>query len=267
MDKSSLVSSDPPPYSYGTTPNLGPRVIMSHSLHRTQPALIPPRTYIFERYWFSSARVYIQSPEQNQQPLTGTYSNSSYRGSQQGLISDDLPSFNPFKWCTTIVAREVGNMTDDSRGPPAYCLLSRGGRYMLYDGPGPSGPGSSREVLDIKTERCWNTTSTYTEVEGQHRETSMSKEVWWSTNRVMKDFDGAPYKWTSSWFDDLDCVRTDGIPFAHFQKAKFALWKMGELEVKQPVSPELLYLLLGACMVKFREDEKRRHRSSGHHGG
>ncbi|KAG8905650.1 hypothetical protein FRB99_008491 [Tulasnella sp. 403] len=225
-----------------------------------QVDFVPPRTYLFERSGYVSARIYTMPP--------GYSATSCSESSTQPLIVDNSPSFNPFRrWSKSSQGYE--EITD--RGPASYFLKHHKRVWTLYEGAGPKdAPYTSRPILTAEGEKFLKTSSTYTELEGERRKATMFKlkgpggDPWWSVTRTMDDFDGVRYKWKNSFGDSLYCVRSeDDVLVAHFHRTKFSLKKMGDFEVKEPVPPELLHLLFGACMVKYVVDKDRRDSSSG----
>ncbi|KAG8905651.1 hypothetical protein FRB99_008492 [Tulasnella sp. 403] len=217
---------------------------------------VPPRIYRFEWSGYASARIYTM-------PIgySATFSSES---SAQPLIVDNSPSFNPFhRWSKSSKGYE--EITD--MGPASYFLKHHKRVWTLYEGAGPKdAPYTSRPILTAEGEKFLKTSSTYTELEGERRKATMFKlkGPGGDPTRTMDDFDGVRYKWKNSIGDSLYCVRSgDDVLVAHFHRTKFSLAKMGDFEVKEPVSPELLHLLFGACMVKYVVDKERRDSSKG----
>ncbi|KAG8895179.1 hypothetical protein FRB99_000715 [Tulasnella sp. 403] len=217
--------------------------------------ITPPRTYRFERSGHASARIYAMP--------TGYSITSCSKSTTQPPIADNSPSLSPFRrWGNA----PKGYEEIKDRGPTSYFLKHHKNVWTLYEGVGiKDAPDISRPILKAEGEKPFRTSSRYTELKGERRKAAMFKlkgrggNPWWSVNRTMDDFDGVRYKWKTSFGDSLDCIRSDdGVLVAHFHRSKFSHKKMGEFEVKEPVSPELLHLLFGACMVKYMVDKERR---------
>ncbi|KAG8951598.1 hypothetical protein FRC04_005885 [Tulasnella sp. 424] len=166
-----------------------------------------------------------------------------------------------------------------------YVKRIKSGACALFEGPGPDDQfAGSRRLIDINGEGFFNKKSSYTEVSGQCRHARMyGIPPWYSCDRELEDFEGKLWVFHTkgpTWIDDIEVSmdvefgqplldtlmhhnwqikrKTDGVEVAFFDFAAWSFRGIGILDIKEPLTPDIFYLILCAWYVKYDVDALRR---------
>lgn len=162
--------------------------------------------------------------------------------------------------------KKVKFRTIDPAVVPGHYYVKRikSGTCALFEGPGPDDQfAGSRRLIDINGEGFFGKKSSYTEVSGQCRHARMyGIPPWYSCDRELEDFEGKLWLFHTkgpTWIDDIEIKRkTDGVEVAFFDFAAWSFNGIGILDVKEPLTPDIFYLILCAWYVKYDVDTLRR---------
>lgn len=243
----------------------------SPSMSTEQP-LVPPATYHY-RYEGWGSTVHIWNV-----PLdTSASKKNSF------WADGDSPTCNPF----ATLLRSLGGYSEggefsggdiDGLGakdlfatPPSHFIRRTGWRwYALSEGPpDQSESDDDKRVIDFQTESWWGATSVYNKTDDPSRHGVMFQATWFSIQRTLDDFDGVRYSCKTSWCSgNITLTRlSDDVVIARLILPRFRFdWRLlGMLQVVEPVSQDLLHLILSAIYIKYIVDRERRRNSNHHH--
>ncbi|KAG8910888.1 hypothetical protein FRC01_006064, partial [Tulasnella sp. 417] len=228
------------------------------------PETIPPQTYHIQHDgWHKGVRIWALG---SVGPSTGNIEESS-------LVSDSKDDlFNDAESQVTLTrgmsykasgssedqekeGKKKYPIIDPSRIPASYYIKrSKTSKYVLFQGPGPDDECAwAKRLIMIDGEGLLSRDSKYTHVEGDAlaRMYAPDPVVSWGTfDRTLEDSNGVTYRLhTKDQIIRFDIVITrisDGVEVAYFDRAVTSVSVLGTLEVKVPLSPESLHLILAA---------------------
>lgn len=159
---------------------------------------------------------------------------------------------------------------DPSRVPASYYIKrSKFAKYVMFQGPGPDDEClSAKRLITIDSEGILSRNSKYTQDNGDRSARMYVQDGpdpvvgWRNFDRTLQDFNGITYRLHTkvpTILDDVVITRiSDGVEIAYFDRAVTSLSVVGTLEIKVPLSPESLHLILAAWYVKYAVDTFRR---------
>lgn len=232
----------------------------------TEQPLVPPATYHYRRDgWFGAVRIWNVPSDQS-----GSKKESS-------LMNEDSATCNPFATCL----RSIGCLAEDEfddgdihesgpqnifATPPSHSIRRTGWRWYALSERPEDESGEEKRVIDFQTEPWWGTTSVYDQTDDPSRQGVMCQSGWLSIQRTLNDFEGVRYSCRTAYCSgDITVTRlSDNVVIARLSRAnwRFDWGRLGVLDVVEPVSRDLLHLIISAIYIKFLVDRER-ERDSG----